>query len=237
MVRHGTLFTQCPVSFELNHLRQRIQPDFRALLAVHEAGHALVYATLFRQPPQELKINAASFTGGYNAFRSLVTESQRNVLDSLCVSLAGRAAEAAVFGEMAVTTGCESDLSAATALAARYVRHWGFGGRLSRTDVCKSRDENLNTDIMASNEAIEALLQAQFVRAKEVVADHIQMFLAIAHTLADKGEISQDAFCQLTGLTRDRQHELTQPIQAEVVEPYARMLDEFGSRHAVRFAA
>ncbi|KPF57888.1 hypothetical protein D621_07455 [beta proteobacterium AAP51] len=37
--------------FEINRLRQRSNADFRALLAVHEAGHGLVHALLFGRAP------------------------------------------------------------------------------------------------------------------------------------------------------------------------------------------
>ena len=35
------------VTLELNRLKQRANADFRALLAVHEAGHGLAYCVLF----------------------------------------------------------------------------------------------------------------------------------------------------------------------------------------------
>ncbi len=57
-----------PVVLELNRLKQRANADFRALLAVHEAGHGLVYALLFGRAPQEIRINVASFEGGYNSY-------------------------------------------------------------------------------------------------------------------------------------------------------------------------
>ena len=56
------------VPFEISRLRHRNSEDFRALLAVHEAGHALVHARLFGHAPQEVRINVASFDGGYNAY-------------------------------------------------------------------------------------------------------------------------------------------------------------------------
>jgi hypothetical protein len=65
--------------FEVSHLRQRSNVDFRALLAVHEAGHGLVHALLFGRAPQEVKIHVASFEGGYNAHTSRKVWSRRNL--------------------------------------------------------------------------------------------------------------------------------------------------------------
>ncbi|MBK7656820.1 MAG: peptidase M41, partial [Betaproteobacteria bacterium] len=111
-----------PVRFELNQLKQRTDKDFRALLAVHEAGHGLLYGLLFRRPPLELKINAASFDGGYASYAQMRVLSRQNCLDRICVGLGGRVAEEMVFGENASTTGARSDLAKATASAARFVR-------------------------------------------------------------------------------------------------------------------
>jgi hypothetical protein len=94
--------------FEISRLRQRNNADFRALLAVHEAGHGLVHALLFGRAPQEIKIHVASFEGGYNAYSSRTVWSRRNLLDSICTSLAGRAAELLVFGPELSSSGARS---------------------------------------------------------------------------------------------------------------------------------
>ncbi len=123
------------VPFEINRLRQRTNADFRALLAVHEAGHGLVHALLFGRAPQEIKIHVASFEGGYNSYTSRKAWSRRNLLDAICTSLAGRSAELLVFGPELSSSGAESDLRKATETAARMLRHLGHGPRIARTDV------------------------------------------------------------------------------------------------------
>ncbi|MES2581962.1 MAG: AAA family ATPase [Pseudomonadota bacterium] len=211
-----------PVSFELNRLKQRANPDFRALLAVHEAGHGLLYGVLFGHAPQEIKINVASFDGGYNSYTSLRAESRRNLLDAICVSLGGRAAEAMVFGVESCTTGAEHDLEQATADAAQFVRHYGFGGRLSRTDVTHKMDDDVNTDIAPTNAAIEALLQAQYARATQLLQEHGAVFLRITQALTEHGEVPKQALAQWLGL----------PVAAEpsVLEPYADHLAAFAQQ-------
>lgn len=116
--------------FEINRLRQRSSPGFRALLAVHEAGHGLVHALLFGRAPKEIKIHVASFDGGYNTYTSRKVWSRRNLLDAICTSLAGRAAELLVFGPEMTSSGAESDLRKATETAARMLRHQGHGARI-----------------------------------------------------------------------------------------------------------
>ena len=213
-----------PVSFELNRLKQRANPDFRALLAVHEAGHGLLYGLLFGHAPQEIKINVASFDGGYNSYTSLRAESRRNLLDAICVSLGGRAAEAMVFGEDACTTGAEHDLKQATADAAQFVRHYGFAGRLSRTDVTHEMDDDVNTDITPTNEAIEALLQTQYARAMQLLQEHVPVFMRITQALSDHGEVPKDALAQWLNLPV--------AMQPSVLEPYADQLAAFAHQQS-----
>ena len=211
-----------PVRFELNQLKQRTDPDFRALLAVHEAGHGLLYGLLFRQPPQELKINVASFDGGYASYVPMRVVSRQNCLDRICVGLGGRVAESMVFGEDAATTGAKSDLQKATVSASRFVRQYGFDKRLSRTDIAPTSDENSNTDIALTNAAIEALLVEQYARAVELLKENSAIFLNIVQGLTENGEVSRAQFAEWLGI-----EEVT---EQGLLEPYANRLAAFESR-------
>lgn len=212
-----------PVPLDLNQLKQRASPDFRALLAVHEAGHGLVYGRLFGHAPQEVKINVASFEGGYNSYVRMKAESRQSCLDRICVGLAGRAAEALVFGEDACTTGSESDFKNATALAARFVRHFGFGNRLSRIDVTDSTEENLNTDVEPTNAEIEALLAQAYVRAQEILKADSALLLRIVDELLADGQVTKEKMASLLGVAIAKEEQM--------LAPYAEQLQVFGMQH------
>ena len=213
----------CPVPLDLNEVKQRASPDFRALLAVHEAGHGLAYARLFGRAPQEMKINVASFEGGYNSYVRMKAESRQSCLDRICVSLAGRAAEALVFGEDACTTGSESDFKKATALASRFVRHFGFGSRLSRTDVTSDTNEHLNTDVEPTNAEIEALLAQAYARARELLAADSALLLRIVDELLAHGQLSKEKMAGLLGVGIAREERM--------LMPYAEQLQVFSLQH------
>lgn len=205
--------------FEINRLRQRSNPDFRALLAVHEAGHGLVHALLFGRAPQEIKIHVASFEGGYNAYTSRKVWSRRNMLDSICTSLAGRAAELLVFGPDLNSSGAESDLRKATEAAARMMRHLGHGDRIGRIDVSTNSEDNLCTDVDASNAQIEALLQAEHARATRMLDTHRRALLALVDELITQGQVTPARFAELVGLPLD--------APADALDPYAQKLASF----------
>jgi cell division protease FtsH len=217
--------------FEINRLRQRSNPDFRALLAVHEAGHGLVHALLFGRAPREIKIHVASFEGGYNTYASRKVWSRRNLLDAICTTLAGRAAEMLVFGPEMTSSGAESDLRKATETAARMTRHLGHGARIGRIDVTTNSEDNLCTDVEASNAPIEALLQGEHARATGLIEAHRDALLALVDELLDQGQVTPARFAALVAL----------PLATaeDALDPYARRLSAFRGKglHAVAGAA
>ncbi|RMX18834.1 AAA family ATPase [Vandammella animalimorsus] len=213
----------CPVAFEVRTLRQRTLSDFRALLAVHEAGHGLVHALLFGSAPQEIRINVASFEGGYAMFSDLQSWSRSNWLDRIAVCLAGRAAENVVFGADACSSGAEQDIQHATEYASRFVRFLGYGERLARTDVTSETNEHLNTDVQPSNLAIEAILQAQMQRSTALIAAHRQQLLTLVDELMRHGELGRQRLAELLGVPMA-------PQDPMVLTDYAQRLQAFAQR-------
>ena len=207
--------------FEINRLRQRSNADFRALLAVHEAGHGLVHALLFGRAPREIKIHVASFEGGYNVYSSRKVWSRRNLLDSICTSLAGRAAELLVFGPDLSSSGAESDLRKATETAARMLRHLGHGPRIARSDVSVDSEDNVCTDVETTNAPIQALLQTEHARATQLLGNHRGALLAVVDELLEKGQVTPLRFGTITGLHLDRTE--------DALDPYAQNLAAFRS--------
>ena len=237
----GAVQAAFAVTLELNGLKQRANADFRALLAVHEAGHGLAYCVLFGRAPQEVKINIASFEGGYNSFSSLKATTRQNALDMMCVGLAGRVAEELVFGEMACTTGAEQDFKQVTAEAARYIRHHGFGARLARTDVTVEMDNHVNTDIGPSNEAIEALMQQQYQRAQALLTTHHEALERTVDALLAHGTIAPAemvALLQGCGIALAPPSDAagTLPEEGLVLEPFGAKLSAFRARGAASAA-
>ncbi len=215
--------------FEINRLRQRNNADFRTLLAVHEAGHGLVHALLFGRAPREIKIHVASFEGGYNAYSSRKVWSRCNLLDSICTSLSGRAAELLVFGPELTSSGAESDLRKATETAARMLRHLGHGPRIGRSDVSTDSDDNVCTDVEASNAPIEALLRAEHARATRLLEAHRGSLLALVDELMDQGQVTPARFAAIVKLPLGRPE--------DALDPYAQRLAEFRVEDRERLSA
>ena len=100
----------------------------REVVAYHEAGHALVAATLPKADPvHKVTIVSRGASGGHTRLlptedRGLWTKGQFEAM--LAVMMGGQAAEQEVFGD--VTTGASNDLESATNLARRMVTEYGM---------------------------------------------------------------------------------------------------------------
>ncbi|AGU49933.1 putative peptidase, M41 family [Variovorax paradoxus B4] len=221
VARYRKAHRRFTVSLELNQLKKRSNEDFRALLAVHEAGHGVAYGLLFGRAPQEIKINVASFEGGYNSYEQRKAWSRQNLRDRICVSLAGRAAEQLVFGPQACTSGASQDFRQATAYAAQYVRHFAFGTRLSRTDVANDAEDNLNTDLEATNPEIEALLAQEHARALALLEAHTPAFMAVVDALVHEGSVAPAQLAEMLDLPGDA---------GDSTDAYAALLATFKAR-------
>ncbi len=110
-----------------------MNPKERERVAVHEAGHALVAATVpSADPVHKISIIPRGIAAlGYTLQlptedRYLLTRSE--LLDRLAVMLGGRTAEALTFGE--VSTGAQNDLQRAADIARRMVKEYGMSPRL-----------------------------------------------------------------------------------------------------------
>lgn len=182
------------VDFEIRRRRATYSDDYNALVAVHEAGHAIAYAELFKMPPVEIAISVASFKGGYNRFK---TEhlSKKETLDRITVGMAGIVAEEAIFGQELRSTGCASDINNATNLAAAYVRSYAMDGFNSKiVDRAAMGGHTYNNDIDGSNPPIEQIVKDQKAQAQTIVTRHRDLLVELARRLIETKKMDAAAF-------------------------------------------
>ena len=163
-------------------------PEELRKTALHEAGHALAellsqdggarlrYASILPRADGVLGFVMSCDTDPNRAM------SRRQCHERLRVLLAGRAAEELRLGAEEITTGCSSDLAAATSLARSMIGSLGLGnsGRLS---VALRDDKSVE-------EQTEQLLQELYAQTLSMLSDNGAALDAIAGALLSKGEIS-----------------------------------------------
>ncbi len=190
----------------------------KRVTAYHEAGHALVAASLKdADPVHKVSIVSRGFAGGYTLHlpieeRRLKTRSQ--FLADLAVAFGGYAAEQLVFGD--ITTGSSNDIEHATEVAHRIVAQYGMSERLGPRsfgkdqsltflgkDIGSPRDysENLGTVI---DEEINSIIGKALATARGIITKQRKALDAIAERLLADETIEHEEFNELVGSLKVR---------------------------------
>lgn len=128
-------FEQALARVQLGALRPIVMGDKdRRIIAVHEAGHALVAHHLPAADtvnrvtilPRGQSLGVTQFTSEEDRYNY----SRETLMARIAVGLGGRVAEDITFGSDQVTTGAENDLQVVTDLARRMVTRWGMSEQL-----------------------------------------------------------------------------------------------------------
>jgi cell division protease FtsH len=177
----------------------------REIVAYHEVGHALVGLSLpGADPVQKITIVPRGVAAlGYTLNvpteeRFLMTRTE--LLSRIAMALGGRAAEEIVFGD--VSTGAHNDLSKATDIARGMVKEYGMDETLGRVYLeSERRAQFLNVPGMAQprqyseqtareiDEAIQRILEGQYEKAKEILAERREVLNEGAAVLLKKEKI------------------------------------------------
>lgn len=158
----------------------------RRIVAIHEAGHALVNRLLL--PENRLArvsiLPSGRGAAGYNLTIPVerVMMGKRVLESQICVLLAGRAAEQAVFGEDALTTGASNDIARATELAAAMVLELGLAGSPAVSLRALGRQSGGTGD---AHERCVALLDRLYQNTCALIEQNIGALDALAERLIE----------------------------------------------------
>ena len=187
----------------------RATEDEWAAVAVHEAGHAI--AGLLFHPedglhkvtiqPRGQAMGVAHFAPGEQ-----VLHTRRALEGQICKGLGGRAAEAIVFGDQAVTSGAKADLQYTTRVAREMVYKLGMG---ARTGLVAFDDRGSGGDVSgelhaAMDRDVRSLVEALYERVVEGLARHRPALDALAAALREHETLDGEAvlaLCATHGLS------------------------------------
>ncbi len=185
----------------------------KSVVAYHEAGHALVAASLPNADPvQKVSIVSRGHAGGYTLAvptEDKMLHSSSYFSDELATLLGGYASEKLIFDD--TTTGPSNDLERATAMARNMVTRYGMSRLGSRTFGHKEELIFLGKELHEERnysektaEAIDAevsrLVTEAFERATSILTDKRTTLDTIAKTLLEKETLEKDEFNALVGI-------------------------------------
>jgi cell division protease FtsH len=191
----------------------------RRLTAYHESGHALLgMLEPGADPVRKVSIIPRGAALGVT-FQSPDADrygySARYLRGRIVGALGGRAAEEIVFGD--VTTGAESDLEHATAIARQMVGRWGMSDRLGLVSVLPGQGQEallLPGAPGAASERTRQLVDEEvrritdecYAHALELLRDHRDQLDSLAEALLEHETLDEPDAYQAAGIGREAPH-------------------------------
>ena len=203
-------------------------------IAYHEAGHATVsWLTEFASPlikvtivPRGKSLGAAWYLPEE---RQLTTTN--HMLDEMCATMGGRAAEKVIFGE--ISTGALSDLEKATKQAYAMVSVYGLNEKLGNISFYNSQDNGFTKPYSEStaqtiDEEVSKLIESQYTRAQKILTENKDKLAQIAELLLEKEVIFKADLEKVLG---ERPFKKEEPLAS--LEKKAKEVDEIKEENTV----
>lgn len=213
------------VKLEIDEIRNNKSIDEIMLVTVHEIGHALIYALLFKTPPKQININSSGLSSGFVVNHTSI-DNKTFLKNKMAVYMAGMCAEEMVFGDDFKSSGANMDILFATDVAGNFVRSFGMGDTISRIDRESSQaPQESNYDIQKTNDIIEKLLDDEKKRAKDLLTNNIRLFKELIKHAVDNKGMKVDSFlsvCNENGLKLQLME-----INDKLVHSYDKKLTQF----------
>jgi len=183
----------------------------KELIAYHETGHALAAKMLPNADPvHKISIVARGMMGGWTRFlpsEERHLETYERFKDMMVISLAGRAAEQVVFGEL--TTGAQNDLERVTKIARRMITEFGMSQKLGPRTFGKREElvflgkeiheqQNYSNKIAEEiDEEVEGLVKEAYTKAFDIMTQNKPRLKYVADYLIEKETIDDTTFERL----------------------------------------
>ena len=169
-----------------------ITPEEKRVIAYHEAGHATVSWLLEHASPL-VKVTIVPRGRSLGAAWYLPEERQLNstnqLLDEMCATMGGRAAEEVVFQE--ITTGALSDLEKVTKQAKAIVSIYGLNEEIGNVTYYDSTGQSeyqfdkpySEKTAQIIDQEISKIIESQYNRAKKLINENIDKLHLLAEDL------------------------------------------------------
>ncbi|MCK6648573.1 MAG: ATP-dependent zinc metalloprotease FtsH [Bacteroidia bacterium] len=205
----------------------------KKVIAYHEAGHAATSWLLEHAHPL-IKVTIVPRGRSLGAAWYLPEERQitttEQLLDEMCATLGGRAAEEIIFGK--ISTGALSDLEKVTKQAYAMVTVYGLNdkiGNLSYYDSSGANEYGFTkpySDKTAEviDEEVSKMVETAYARAKKILADNKHLLAQLAEKLLEKEVIFKEDLENIFGKRRfekDIEAEENEKLQSQKTEQIA----------------
>jgi len=170
-----------------------ISPEEKQIIAYHEAGHAICGWFLeYAHPLVKVTIVPRGLAAlGYAQYlpkEQYITRKEK-LLDDICMTLGGRAAESVVFDQ--ISTGAQSDLDHITRLSYDMIVNHGFSEKVGNVSYYSMLNDSFNRPFSEQtayliDQEVKIMIEDQYKRAKTLLKDKRKQLDALAKALLEK---------------------------------------------------
>ncbi len=180
----------------IEKLKRPKKDDMQALVAVHEAGHALLHYLLNHEVPEQIIAQSAndSISGCVERRYSKRIMNKTRFQDELTILFGGLIAEELVFGKDNISFGAESDLRAATEFAKSAVNSSGMSGKLMVFSESSIFIDDTLRPCDDTNAEVKRLLEYNADRARGLLNKNIHVLKTVAKVLANEAKLTGEQF-------------------------------------------
>lgn len=184
-----------------------ILPEEKKIIAYHEAGHAICGWFLENAHPL-LKVSIIPrgvAALGYAQYlpKEKYIEREEEMLDRMCMTLGGRAAERVVFDK--ISTGAQNDLDHVTRIAYAMVSIFGMNEKVGNVSFYDMQNQNTfskpfseETSRLIDDES-RKIIEGQYKRAQDLLKEKRAELDALANLLLEKEVLFKDDLEKLIG--------------------------------------
>lgn len=207
-----------------------ISPEEKKIVAYHEAGHAVAGWYLeHANPLVKVSIVPRGLAAlGYAQYlpKEQFLHQTEQLMDEMCMTLGGRAAEEIVFGK--ISTGALSDLERITKMAYSMVSVYGLNDKIGNVSFYDSKQNDYNfqkpyseSTAQIIDEEVKKIIDEAYQRTKKLLQGKKKELEILAKELLEKEMLYQSDLEKLIGKrpfdTKTTYEEYTTP-DAEVVD-------------------
>ncbi len=184
-----------------------ISPEEKKIIAYHEAGHAICGWFLeYAHPLLKVSIIPRGVAAlGYAQYlpKEKYIERENEMLDRMCMTLGGRAAERIVFDE--ISTGAQNDLDQVTRVAYAMVSIFGMNEKVGNVSFYDMQNQNTFNKPFSEETAkmidVESrkIIEDQYVRAQNLLREKRKELDMLASLLLEKEVLFKDDLERLIG--------------------------------------
>lgn len=183
-----------------------ISPEEKKIIAYHEAGHAVCGWYLEHASPlvKVTIVPRGIGTLGYAQYlpkEEYITRTEA-LLDRICMTFGGRAAENIVFGK--ISTGAQNDLDQVTKMAYSMISVFGMNDQVGQVSFYGLSSESFQkpySDETATliDSEVRKMLDREYQRAQSLLQERREELEIIAHTLLEKEVLHKSDLERLIG--------------------------------------